>query len=460
MLTKSDFLLFLKAPLHLWAKKHKKLKKLAPSVYEQHLMQQGYEVEKLAHQLLPNATWQKAYFTDELEIRQDALIKFEDGTGYLYEIKSSTEVKKEHLYDLAFQLITTEKEIKLKKIFTVTLNKDYIKKGKIDINSLFVVTDVTKKVKELRPIVEEKILDAINVSNKENNDYIDNCLTPKTCPCIDICHPNLPEKSIFNIPYLSYKKKRDLLDSKIIDIKDVPDSYDLNPRQKKILTALKTNKPYIDREQLKKFLSSFVYPIYFLDYEAYPVAIPIYDNYQTYQPIVFQYSLHTINSDGTMTHNEYLETEKGDPSKNLVKHLKQNIGPTGSVVSWNKQYESMRNEELARLQPEYKDFLDDVNKRMIDLADFVNKEMYIHPDFLGSWSIKNVLPVMVPDLSYKNLKVNKGDQAMLVWWEMINSKQSLPLRGKDKMGSKDLLEYCKLDTLAMVKIWEKLKTLI
>lgn len=449
MLTKSDFLLFLKAPLHLWAKKHKKLKKLAPSVYEQHLMKQGYEVEKLAHQLLPNATWQKAYFTDELEIRQDALIKFEDGTGNLYEVKSSTEVKKEHLYDLAFQLITMENKIKLKKLFTVTLNEDYVKKGKIDINSLFVVTDVTKKVKDLRPTVEEKILDAINVSNKENKDYIDNCLTPKTCPCIDICHPSLPEKSIFNIPYLSHKKKRDLVDSKIIDINDIPENYELNPRQKKVLTALKTNNPYINNGELKNFLNSFVYPIYFLDYEAYPVAVPIYDNYKTYQPVVFQYSLHIVNSVGNIAHKEYLEQELGDPSKNLVKKLKESIGPVGSVISWNKQYESARNEELARLQPEYKDFLEDVNKRMIDLADFINKEMYIHPDFLGSWSIKNVLPVMVPDLSYKKLKVNKGDQAMLVWWEMVNSK--------DKSEAKNLLEYCSLDTLAMVKIWESLK---
>lgn len=144
MVTKSDFLLFLKAPLHLWAKVNDKLEKKAPSIYEQHLMKQGYEVEKLAHELLPNAIWQKPYFTDDFEIRQDALIKYPDGSGHLYEIKSSTEVKKEHLLDVTFQSIITEKETKLKKIFVVTLNKDYVLNGKLDINSLFVVKDVTK----------------------------------------------------------------------------------------------------------------------------------------------------------------------------------------------------------------------------------------------------------------------------------------------------------------------------
>jgi len=452
MITKSEFLLFLKAPMHLWAKVNDKLEKKTPSIYEQHLMKQGYEVEKLAHELLPNAIWQKPYFTDNFEIRQDALIKYPDGTGHLYEIKSSTEVKKEHLLDVTFQSIVTEKELKLTKVFVVTLNKDYVLNGKLDINSLFVVKDVTKDVKKLKNIVEDLMYQAVNVINSENSERVESCLNPKNCPCPGLCHPNLPKKSIFNVPYLSPKKKRDLIESKIIDISDVPDDLPLNPMQRKIVTAIKTNKPYLNNTKLKEFLDSFVYPIYFLDYETYPLAVPIYNNYKTYQQMVFQYSLHIVNIDGTTEHKEYLETEQGDPSKKLINKLTEDIGPTGSVVSWNKTFEMGRNDDMARLYPDKAEFLKSVNNRMIDLADFINKEMYIHPEFLGSWSIKNVLPVMVPDLSYKKLRVNKGDQAMLTWWEMVNSN--------DKKSSKDLLEYCKLDTLAMVKIWERLRELI
>lgn len=452
MLTKSDFLLFLKAPLHLWAKENNKLEKKVPSIYEQHLMKQGYEVEKLAHELLPNATWQKPYFTDDFEIRQDAIIIYPDGNAHLYEIKSSTEVKKEHLFDVVFQSIVMEKEINLKKIFVVTLNKEYVLNGQLDINSLFVVKDVTKIVKKLKATVEDLMYQAINVVNTESSDRIEGCLNPKTCLCPDLCHPNLPKKSIFNVPYLSHKRKRELIDSKIIDINDISAELSLNPMQRKIVNAIKTGKPYLDKTKLKDFLDSFVYPIYFLDYETYPLAVPIYNKYKTYQQMVFQYSLHIVNSDGTILHKEYLETERGDPSRNLIKRLSEDIGPTGSIVSWNKTFEMSRNEDMTRLYPEHTEFLKDVNKRMIDLADFINKEMYIHPDFLGSWSIKNVLPVMVPDLSYKKLKVNKGDQAMLTWWKMINSK--------DKKEAKDLLEYCSLDTLAMVKIWSRLKNII
>ena len=448
MLTKSDFLLYLRAPLHLWAEKHNKLNKLVPSVYEQHLMKQGYGVEKLAHELLPHATWQEAYVSDEFEIRRDALIKNTDDTYDLYEVKSSTTIKKEHLYDVTFQSIVMKERTKLNKIFIVTLNKEYIFKNKLDIKELFLITDVTEEVKELTNEVDGKMREAVSIIKKETPDYIENCLDPKTCPCIDLCYPNLPKKSIFNIPMLSPKKKRELVDSKIIDISDLSDQFELSAKQRRITDVIKLGKPYLNNTGLKTFLDSFVYPIYFLDYETYPLAVPIYNNYKTYQHMVFQYSLHVVNEDQTTIHKEYLETELGDPSRNLIKKLNEDIGDTGSVVVWNKTFEFERNKDMANLYPEYKEFLENVNFRMIDLADFINKELYIHPDFLGSWSIKNVLPVMVPDLSYKKLNVNKGDQAMLAWWELIHSS--------DKTKSVELLEYCGLDTLAMVKIWEKL----
>lgn len=152
MLTKSDFLLYLKAPLHLWAKKNEKIDEIALSEYEKHLIKQGYEVEKYAKNLIPDAVWQEPYVAENFEVRQDAIVKFDDGSVNLYEVKSSTEVKKEHLYDVTFQVLTTEETQKIKKVYIVTLNKDYKLKGKIDIKSLFSVNDVTREVNNLKPI--------------------------------------------------------------------------------------------------------------------------------------------------------------------------------------------------------------------------------------------------------------------------------------------------------------------
>lgn len=452
MLTKSDFLLYLGAPLHLWAKKHNKLNKIVPSVFEQHLMKQGYEVEKLAHQLLPHATWQDTYVSEEFEIRRDALVKNSDGTYDLFEVKSSTTIKKEHMYDVTFQSIVMKEKTKLDKVYIVTLNKDYVLEDSLDIDALFVKNDVTEKVKELTSEVEEKMRDALHVMGKDKPDYIENCLNPKTCPCLDLCHPNLPEKSIFNIPMLSPKKKRELIDSKIFEIKDIPISFELSPKQKRIAGAIRSDIPHLNKVGLQKFLYTFIYPLYFLDYETYPLGIPIYKGYKPYQHMVFQYSLHIVNEDKSIVHKEYLETEVGDPSKKLLEKLKSDVGNTGTILVWNKTFEFERNKDMANLFPKHKIFLDDLNSRMVDLADFINKEHYIHPDFLGSWSIKYVLPVMAPDLSYKNMKVNKGDIAMITWWELIHST--------DKSIAKDLLEYCELDSFGMVKIWEKLNEII
>lgn len=451
MLTKSDFLVYLKAPLHLWAKKNEKIDEIALSEYEKHLIKQGYEVEKYAKSLIPDAVWQEPYVAENFEVRQDAIVKFDDGSVNLYEVKSSTEVKKEHLYDVTFQVLTTEETQKIKKVYIVTLNKDYKLKGKIDIKSLFSVNDVTREVNNLKPIVYEKMLDALNILNKDDSSGIENCLNPKTCICPNLCYPKLPKKSIFNIPYLSYQKKRQLVNDNVLEIEKIPNSVYLSPLQQKVKNAITTNKAYKDDEKLKNFLNSFTFPIYFLDYETYPLSIPIFDNYKPYQQIVFQYSLHIVESNNSISHKEFLETQKIDPVPSLLKKLKEDIKDIGSIVVWNKQFESTRNTEMGTFYPEYKEFLENLNTRMIDLADFINKEMYIHPKFLGSWSIKNVLPVMVPELSYKNLKINKGDIAMLTWWKMVNKK--------DKKEAKDLLEYCKLDTHAMVRIWEKLKEL-
>ena len=449
MLTKTDFILFLESPLHLWALKHDALTISSPSAYDQHLMQQGYQVEKIAHQLLPMAEWQKTFTYNEYEARVDALVKNPDGGYDIYEIKSTTKVEKEHIFDATFQYLVAKNTIQINKIYVVTLNKDYILNGELNTFELFSINDITDKVKDNENEIQSQMNDALMVCKKDSPIYITNCLNPKTCPCLNLCYPQLPEVSIFNIPNLSPIKKRELVDSKILDINSIPTSFSLSAKQKRILNILKTNIDYLNTIALRNFLADLDFPLFFLDYETYPSAIPIYEGYKPYQQMVFQYSLHKVEKDGDIYHFEYLETEKGDPSAKLLVKLQSDLGDVGSVIVWNKVFEYERNKDMAETYKEYASFLNQVNSRMIDLADFINKEYYIGPKFSGSWSIKNVLPVMVPDLSYKDLKVNKGDIAMLTWWEIINST--------DKSKAKDLLDYCAMDTLAMVKIWEKLK---
>ncbi|MCG3146220.1 MAG: hypothetical protein HONDAALG_04097 [Gammaproteobacteria bacterium] len=464
MLTKSDFLLFLEAPMHLWAKTHGKLQITAPSTYDQHLMKQGYDVEKVAHEYLERfvlATykhaellWQQTYISGKYQTRADGIIHDLDTDNYhIYEIKSSTSEKKDHLPDATFQSIVIGDTLTIGSVHLVLLNDEYVRGDSLDIEKLFKMPDVTQDVSEMTPIVLAQMREALAVCKADTQVGVLNCLNPKCCPCLDLCHKDLPTYSIYNIPNLTPKKRRELEEANTIAIDDIDINFSFTPKQQKIVDVMQSKTPFLDKSTVRSLLHGLTYPLYFLDYETYDEAMPLYKGHKPYQKMVFQYSLHIVSGNGgEIQHEEYVATETGDPAYDLVRHLRSRISDTGSVIVWNKAFEGGRNKEISEQFPEHKDFLLDINNRMFDLMEIVSKGYYVHPDFRGSWSIKNVLPVMVPELSYKDLSINKGDMAMIAWWEMVNNTD----QDKKKETSGALLKYCGLDTLAMVKIWEKL----
>jgi hypothetical protein len=217
-------------------------------------------------------------------------------------------------------------------------------------------------------------------------------------------------------------------------------------------------KPLVDHEAIKEAFKELVFPLYFFDYEGYSSAIPRFSGFGAYEQVPFQYSLHILHEDGEIEHKEFLITE---PTKDLtlplVGQMRKDFDDKGSVISWYKSYESQRNNKLAELHPEHADFLEGMNDRMFDLMTIFSKNMYVDAKFKGRASIKNVLPVLVPELTYKALNIQKGDQAVERWEKMIDPNTS---QKEKNQIAKDLLEYCKLDTLAMVRIYEFLKKVV
>jgi hypothetical protein len=464
-ITKSDFLRYLDAPLHLWAAKHNHIETpLSP--FNTHLMNEGYQAEKLAREYIRTKLlntlngeifhWQKTFSFENYNIRADALIEKPDTSTFdLYEIKSGTSVKPENILDAAFQYLILKKQLNIERVFILHLNKEYVRKGAQNIGLLFTAEDITLTVLEKIAEVEVLLPIILKTGSSSTKNAIPGCLNPKTCPCPSLCHPNLPENSIFDIPRLSAKKKRDLIAQGILSIQDIPVDFQLSEKQLQIVDVVSSNMEHIDNAAIKTEFQNFVYPLYFLDYETCLKAVPQFDGYHPQQQMVFQYSLHKMDApDDTLIHNDFLADTNTNPSTDLVRKLHDDIGDCGTIFVWNKSFELTRHKELAVIHPEYAPFFADLNDRVYDLGDFVSKGLYLHPGFKGSWSIKNVLPVMVTDLSYEHLKVNKGDQAMVVWWKMVNSDLSTAEKGSIKNS---LLEYCKLDTMAMVRIWEKLQ---
>ena len=222
------------------------------------------------------------------------------------------------------------------------------------------------------------------------------------------------------------------------------------------LQVARTGKPVIDTANISTILNTTKYPIAFLDYETFFPAIPLFDGYRPYQQMVFQYSLHILTENGDLQHSECLVRTLADPVPEILRTLQSQLPENGTIVVWNKGFEMGRNKEMAALLPDHAAFLRALNRRVFDLMDIFRKNYYVHPDFQGSCSIKKILPVLIPNLSYKDLVIQEGGTASLTWYRMLTDGRSEEEKAKT---CDHLLNYCKLDTLAMVEVFQKLKAL-
>ena len=459
MISKTDFLIYLDSPLHLWAVKNNSIEKNILDIYTQHLLEQGYDVEKLAIQYakehIPkkDILIQPTHKYENYQARTDILILNPKTNKWdIYEVKSSTRVKPLHRYDVTFQYLVFKEKYDIGDIYVLHLNKEYIKEGDIYIPDLFTTENVNEYVEKLKDEVIQERYNAYLISKMKDSKDISNCIKPKDCPCISLCHPNIPEYSIYDINKLTgnEKKIRDLESKNIYDIKDVPKDFKLSLKQRFQVNVAQSKNTHINKEDIKERFEQLIYPLYFLDYETYGPAIPIFNGYRPFYHITFQYSLHIKRSkESELEHYEYLHSKRTDPIPTLLSSLKKLLQDSGSIIVWNKTFEATRDKEMGDIYPQYKDFTENMNERMFDLMRIFQDQLYDDPLFKGSYSIKNVLPVLVDNLSYKDMDIGEGATAMVSWYDMVF---------KDGKDIKDeLLEYCKLDTLGMVRIFEELE---
>ena len=218
--------------------------------------------------------------------------------------------------------------------------------------------------------------------------------------------------------------------------------------------AMRSGEQKINQEEIDSFLKGLEYPLHFFDYETMMGVIPAFDGYRPYQQVPFQYSLHILPEPGAeLIHKEYLHTDNSDPVPTLLEHLERDFGPKGSVISWFMTFEKSRNTEMAKMYPKYETFLSGLNDRMIDLMIPFSNGWFVDKNFFGSASIKAVLPVLLPELSYKALAISGGADAQRLWMETV--LKGLNPEKKEKIMA-DLRKYCTLDTYAMYAIYKYL----
>lgn len=487
VLSKSTFIKGMQCNKALYYHKYSKELRDDLTAAQEAIFAQGTSVGELACQLFPGGVdctpesyddFQKAVIRTREEIEKgtdiiyeaafqfngvlaalDILVK-QDYGWKAYEVKSSTSVSETYELDATIQYYTiTNSGIDLKDISIVHINNQYVKNGPIDVHELFTIESVFDRVQELLPGIPnhvahlKKVLQQPEAPVKEIGPH---CSSPYQCDFAGHCWKHVPDYSIFNIARLNASKKFELYENNVLKLKDIPEEFPLNDKQWMQVNSEVRNETYIDKEAIQKFVGDLNYPIYHLDFETFTSAVPIFDGSRPYQQLVFQYSLHIENEDGKLEHKEYLaETNGEDPRIQFIERLIEDCGESGDVMVYNIGFERGKLNDLIQYSPLHAYQIQRIIDRLKDLMIPFQQRWYYTPEMQGSYSIKKVLPALVPTLSYKNLNIQEGSTASNTFTQMLQGN----FEGSMEQVRKDLLAYCELDTLAMARILNVLKTL-
>ena len=484
-LSKTQFMRGLQCYKSLWLYKNTPDLRTPPTASQQAVFDSGTEVGIYARELFPDGKEilyegstlnQKAQQTqnyikegattiyeatfeyDNITVMVDILHKGIKGWE-LYEVKGATSVKDQNLKDVAVQYyVLTGSGLEVSKVSLVYLNNEYIRHGDINFDELFKVEELTTNSIEKQPFIKEELIKLRSILSEESCVNIDigpYCYSPYDCDFIEFCWKNVPDNSVFDLKGKGIDKYQ-YYKNGIVKFKDL-DLDRLNQKQRMQVETELNDKTIIDADGINDFLSNLYFPQYYLDFETFMPAIPPYDGTRPYQAIPFQYSLHVKESESSeLEHYELLAEPGTDPRELVAKNLSSIIPDHACVITYNSSYEKGRLKDLADRCPKYAEKLMRIHDNIVDLMIPFRSRLYYLKEMKGSYSMKAVLPALVPALNYTGLVISDGNEAMSVFSTLHLIKD----KAKIEQISSDLLEYCKLDTLGMVEIIVKLRKMV
>ncbi|KYG66449.1 hypothetical protein AZI86_05230 [Bdellovibrio bacteriovorus] len=475
----------------IWLYRHQKEVADLPSDFQKNLFDQGKEVGALAIKMFPNgimidadhtqgelaiqttqqamkshpeAIFEGGFQFENVLVRVDILKNNFDGTWDLIEVKSTNDVEpKAHYDDVAIQKwVLTNCGIKLRSCNLMHLNREYSFENSLDMNSLFVIKPLDGLIAANLAEIEgflPAIQATLNLSSTPLEDIGSRCNNPYPCEFTTYCWSHVGPDSIHTLGRISDSKRGELLEKSIERISEIPTEFKLTANQAVEAKAHRENDVQIALREIQGHLEKLKYPLYFLDYESVAYAVPRYNGNWPHKQLTTQYSLHILDKpDGDLIHKEFIHDEASNPSRKFAEHLVRDIKDDGgSIIVYHLTYERERTKELAEEIPELSHSLDILIDRMWDLEIPFAKRWYWDHRFEGSSSIKNVLPVFKPEFSYDKLAIKKGDQAVLEYSKMVALAPGSTEREAIKRA---LLEYCKMDSLAMFHILMELQSQI
>jgi predicted RecB family nuclease len=451
---------------------------------DQAIMEQGREVGLFARQMFPGgvevdgsggldesirmtrelvanpevpAIYEGTFEHGGVLVRVDVLQRRRDGRWRLLEVKSTTGLKEHHLDDVAIQArVVSRSGLDLAASCLMHVNRNYVfQGGSIDVRQFFRIRNLTRRVKRLQPKLTFQLRAGFAVLNMPKAPDLPagrHCTDPVTCEFFDHCNTPRPDDHVGYLPRIQASAVEELAEIGVESVRDIPDDFPLNERQRRACASVQTGEPWFSTE-LKKELGGIKYPIYFMDFETVNPAIPRFPGMRPYDQLPFQWSVHVLREPGAaLDHHEFLATDASDPRREFIASLCSVLGKSGSILVYS-AFESQRLSQLAAWLPGFAGRVKKIQSRLSDLLRVVRNHVY-HPRFAGSFSLKYVLPALVPDMTYGGMEVADGQGAGLAWESLIRG--GLDQAERDRIR-KALLDYCGQDTLAMVRLLEMLR---
>jgi len=416
--------------------------------------------ELIANPEIP-AIFEGAFEHKDVFMRVDILQRRRDHLWRLIEVKSATDVKSHHLDDLAIQhRVVTRSGIDLASSCLTHVNRDYIYQGgEIDVHRFFRIRNLTRRVEKLQPELPSVLRSQFRVLGMVEAPQIaagPQCSAPFACEFFDHCNPPVPDDHILKLPRIHASEVAKLAALGIQSIRDIPESYPLSGRLRRACTCVQRGTAWFSPE-IKGELKRLKYPLFYADFETVSPAVPRFVGMRPYDHIPFQWSVHVQREPGAAAeHFEFLAADTSDPRQAFISSLCAVLGDRGSIAVYHRPFEGQRLSDLALWLPEFSGRINKIQRRLWDLLPIVRDHVY-HPAFGGSYSLKSVLPSIVPGMGYDSMEVSNGTAAGLAWESLISGGYSESEREQKRQA---LLDYCAQDTLGLVKILEVLGSVI
>lgn len=456
------------------------------SKVQQDKFDRGHRVGKLAQSLFPggkDCTPPNAFSYDQSIAATKALIQakypviyeaafkfqgilvaldilvYRDGKWYGYEVKSSLRISKTYLQDVSIQYHVIQNcGIELQDIFVVHINGDYVlKNDQLDLNDLFKIVSIKDQVNDLQPEIEASIQRARSVLSLESVPEVEtgaHCFKPYPCDYLGTCWKGKEKNPIFSLSGASLVDKVQWVKSGISNFSDLPTEFLSSSRMKAQMEANKTQSSYIQKEEFLHFMDGIQYPLFFFDIEAYQPAIPVFNGTTPFQAIPFLFSLHyKASKDAPLEAYEYITYPGEDGREKFLKEFIRFTNHPGQILVFNTLLEKGILYQLGKLYPAYAKEVKDRMHRMVDLEMPFKKDWFYHHNMQGGYSMKSILPALVENMSYNNMNVKDGVDAMVIYQQLIFETDE----NKKTKVLNDLISYCRMDTLGLVYVYEELE---